>query len=345
MNRKIWTEDEISIITAYLRNRVPIKQIAKKFDVTPDSIYGIIRRNDLSEQIIPRPSTKLFMKNIDFVDLQEENFEELKKKSKLQWEIKKSTRKNKNKTPFKTALFWPDTHIPHHNPIVVKSILKLMDDVIFDKMVICGDYMDLGCISHWNRNRHKTLEMKRLKADYVIGNSLLDEIDKRLPKNCDKHFLEGNHEVWAKDLLEEIPALEGLVEPESLLYLKERNYKFYEYNKLIRFGRLNITHGMFAGASPIKKHMDELKVNILFGHTHTLGMQLFCSSARQIAFAGYNIGCVCDLSPDYMKNKANKWTHGFAVGYFYENGYFDIELIRVVNGRFVFNSKMYDGNI
>lgn len=668
MNRKTWTEDEVSIITTYLRNRVPIKQIAKKFDVTTDSIYGVIRRNNLSEQIIPKASSALFIKNIDFGDLQEESFEELKAKAKLQWQIAKTKKINKNKAPFKTALFWPDTHIPHHNPTVVKAILKLMDDICFDKVVICGDFMDLGCISHWNRNRHKTLEMKRLKADYIIGNSMLDEIDKRVPKNCDKYFLEGNHEsvskdtriltekgwilasgitkkdkigqfdmhtgaisfskplllhkhfsknlisvestyskqavtlkhdvvikdkkikankllnypinakdirlvgsyttnklkinydelalltwvimdgtiinynkynpkskkvrvqfklarndkieklrkllnkmgieytfkeatksgvnklqpyyiriygeyarkintllnnrkqipedwkslnkkqteivlkniidtdggversryywkttslnnlniitflcakhgyiynwrkegysgftkngkiqyrmnfylketdynyvgdvvnvskieyndyaycvtmpkgtiitelngkiaftgnCWANDLLEEMPALEGMIEPKSMLFLDKRGYKFHEYNKLIKFGRLYITHGIYATMNSIKKHIDELKVNVLFGHTHTLGMQLFSSPARQIAFAGYNIGCVCDLAPDYMRNKPNKWTHGFAVGYFYDNGYFDIELIRVVNGRFVFNSKMYDGN-
>ena len=219
-----------------------------------------------------------------------------------------------------------------------------MNDIPFDIFSIIGDYMDLGCISHWNRNKHKTLEMKRLKTDYIIGNSLLDEFDKRLPKKCEKYYLEGNHELWAKDLLEEIPALEGLVEPEAMLFLKERNYKYSSYNELIKFGRLYVTHGIYAGTSPIKKHVDELKVNVLFGHTHTLGMQLFSSSAREIAFAGYNIGCVCDLAPDYMKNKPNKWTHGFAVGYFYDNGYFDIELIRVVNGKFVFNGKMYNGN-
>jgi len=339
----VWTAEAINILKTYLRNSVSKKIIAQKMNTTVDAIDGAIRRYDLSQHIVSKISTNKFIENINFDDLEDKNFEDLKKEAKLYWKISKSQKKSKQ-SDVKIGLFWPDTHIPHQNVAVCNAILNLMSDVSFDKMVIIGDYMDYGCISHWNKNRHKTLEMQRLKSDYVIGNTLLDEIDKRLPKKCDKYFLKGNHESWSNDLLEEIPALEGMIEPESMLFLKERGYKTYEYNELVKIGRLYCTHGMYCGANPIKKHVDELKVNILFGHTHTLGMKLFSSAARQIAFAGYNIGCVCDLSPDYMKKKANAWTHGFAIGYFYPNGYFDIQLIRVVDGKFIFNGKIYNGN-
>jgi len=341
---RFWTNEKIDILITYLRNGLSSREIAKKFDTTIDAVGSAIRRYNLAEHVVAKSSTVKFLQNIELEGLKDENFEQLKKEAKLNWKIPKSkTNKNKNKN-VQIGLFFPDAHIPHHNSAVCKSILKLMKDIKFDKFVIGGDFMDLGCISHWNKNKHKTLEMKRLKSDYIVGNSLLDEFDKRLPKNCDKYFLKGNHEVWGDQLIEEMPALEGLVEPEIMLNLKERNYKVSEYNKLIKFGRLHVTHGIYAGVNPIKKHIDELKVNILFFHTHTLGMRLSSSPARDIAFAGYNGGCVCDLSPDYMKSKPHAWTHGFAIGYFYPNGYFDIQLVRVVQGKFVFNGKIYDGN-
>lgn len=341
---KVWNDDKLNLLITYLRNGTPLKEIGQKLNVTIDSITGAIRRYNLSEHVVSKSSTVKFLQNIELDKLNDENFKQLKEEAKLIWKIEKTKLKNVKNDIFQVALFIPDAHIPHHNLTVCKSILKLMDDIKFNKLIITGDFMDLGCISHWNKNRHKTLEMKRLKTDYIIGNSLLDEFDKKLPKNCEKHFLKGNHEVWADQLIEEMPALEGLVEPEQMLFLKERNYKIYQYNELVKFGRLYVTHGIYTGINPIKKHIDELKVNVLFAHTHTLGMRLSSSSAREIAFAGYNIGAICDLSPEYMKLKPNAWTHGFAVGYFYPSGYFDIQLVRVIQGKFVFNGKVYDGN-
>lgn len=345
MARAFWTEDKLNILTTYLRNGTSQKEIAIKLNTTLDAISGAIRRYNLAEHVVAKRTTVKFLQNIELESLNDKEFEKLKKDAKLKWKIEKSRGSAVKNKDFEIGLFFSDAHIPHHNEVVCKAILKLMDDIKFNKMIITGDFMDLGCISHWNKNRHRTLEMKRLKSDYIVGNSLLDEIDKRLPKKCEKHYLFGNHDTWGYNLLEEMPALEGLVEPENMLFLKERGYELHPYNKLVKFGRLYITHGIYAGANPIKKHLDELKVNIVFAHTHTLGMRLSSSPARDIAFAGYNIGCTCDLAPEYMKSKPNAWTHGFAIGYFFPNGFFDIKLIRVVQGKFIFNNKIYDGNV
>ena len=341
---KFWTEDKIEILTTYLRNGVSLKQIATTFNTTVDAITGAMTRYNLREHCIQKTSTAKYLDSIDLEKLDDKNFNEAKEKAILKWKIKKSKVMSSKNNGIKTALFWPDTHIPHQNEFACKAILKLMDDVRFDIMAIVGDYMDFGCIGHWNRNKHRTLELKRLKNDYIIGNALLDEIDSRLPKKCEKHYLDGNHEEWIYDLLEEMPSLEGMIEHESQLNLKARGYQTHQYNELLKLGRLYVTHGIYAGANPIKKHLDELKVNILFGHTHTLGMRLSSSIARDIAFAGYNIGAVCDLSPDFMRKRPNSWTHGFAIGYFFPNGYFDVQLVRIVQGKFIVNGKIYDGN-
>lgn len=343
---RFWTEEKIDIVITYLKNGVEKKVIAKKLNTTIDALNAAITRYNLREFILTKkPSTPKFLERTNFEELSDDRFAKFKEKAKLNWTIPKSKVKANKKSDLQVALFFPDTHIPHHNEAACKSIIKLMSDVKFDKFFIIGDFMDLGCISHWTRNKHRTLELQRLKKDYIIGNVLLDEFDKRLPASCEKHYLNGNHEEWSDQLLEEMPALEGLIEPESMLKLKERKYQVHSYNDLVKVGRLYVTHGIYVGVNPIRKHLDESKVNILFGHTHTLGMRLSASPAREIAFAGYNIGCVCDLSPDYMRRKPNSWTHGFAVGYFYPNGFFDIQLIRIVQGKFIFNGKIYDGNV
>jgi len=264
----------------------------------------------------------------------------------VNWKITKSKKIPKKNKIFSTYLVIADNHIPYENVSATKSILKLMDDVNFDGFIILGDFMDMSPISHWLKNKKKTLENKRMVDDYVEGNRILDEFDKRLPKNCDKRFFYGNHEDWYYQLIEEYPALEGLLDPQVELKLEERGYKVYsKLNHIERIGRLSLTHGIYHSQNFVKKHIDELKTNVMIGHLHTPRQRFASSPAKEIAIAGYSVGCLSDLSPAYQKNRPNSWVHGFAVVYFYDNGgYFDVDLKRIVRGKFIFNDKLYDGN-
>ena len=266
----------------------------------------------------------------------------------VNWNITKTKKKvNSTKKPFSTYLVIADTHIPYENEVAIKSIFHLMDDISFDGFVILGDYMDMSPISHWLKNKRKTLENKRMITDYVEGNKLLDEFDKRLPKSCDKRFFYGNHEEWYHQLIEEYPALEGLLDPKIELKLEERGYKVYDkLNHIERIGKLSFTHGIYHSQNFVKKHIDELKTNVIIGHLHTPRQRFASSPAREIAIAGYSVGCLSNLAPAYMKNRPNSWTSGFAVVYFYDNrGYFDVDVKRIVRGKFIYNNKLYNGNI
>jgi predicted phosphodiesterase len=274
-------------------------------------------------------------------------FEKLKKECSLNWKIPKGRtgiEKNKYKG-FTKYLVVADVHIPKHNEPCIKAVLKLMDDENFDALINLGDYMDMEPISHWTKNKRKTLEGRRLYEDYVVGNILLDEFDKRLPKNAPKYYFWGNHEDWYNQFIEELPALEGFADPTKELKLIERGYKVFPYNHQEKFGKLTITHGIYACADSTKKHLDELKVNVMFGHTHTQAEKYASSEARLLAFGGYNLGCLCDMAPDFMRGRPHKWTHGFAILYVdKKTGDFFVDLKRIVKGRFIHNNKIYDGN-
>lgn len=265
----------------------------------------------------------------------------------LNWEIKKSNVKSKPGKGFKSYLVIADTHVPYINQIATKSVLSLMDDIPFDGFILLGDYMDMAPISHWlqKKNKRLALENQRMKADYIEGNKLLDEFDKRLPNDCDKRFFYGNHERFYYDLVEELPALEGYFEPKTELKLKERGYKVYDtINHIERIGRLSFTHGMSKSTKYfLKWHIDEFKTNVLHAHNHSPRMRLTNSPAKEIAIAGYAVGCLCDLNPDYWKNKPSQWAHGFAIVYMFDNGFFHVDLKRIIKGKFIYNNKLYDG--
>jgi predicted phosphodiesterase len=334
-----WSKEKIELLKAYLQGGLSTKDIAIKLKSTSDAVGNAIRRYDL----------KKFKKQeelpvLDLAELDDANFAEQKEAAKLQWQIAKSKVPANPKNKFKTYLIVGDIHVPKHNADTLKSVFKLMDDVKFDGLINIGDFLDLGCISHHNKGKHKTLEGARLKNDFIIGNSILDEFDKRLPVNAEKYFLEGNHEKWLDMLIDEIPALDGLFDINSGLKLIERGYKVSPYNEILKFGKLRITHGIYTGSNPAKTHATKTLSNILVGHLHSPELSLIHSPAKEISVVGYVNGCLCDMSPDYMKNKPSNWAHGISVLYLFPDGQFDVNLIRIVKNKFVFNGKVYDGN-
>lgn len=334
-----WTKERIELLKAYLEGGLLTKDIALKLKISPDSIDGAIRRYNLSKfkKIEELPI-------LDLNEMNDINFEDQKKLAKLQWKVIKSNIPNNPNNHFKSYIIVGDIHVPEQDNIAVNSVLKIMDDIKFDGIINIGDYLNLACISHWNEKKHKTLEGKRLKNDFIDGCSLLDEFDKRLPKRAEKYFLKGNHEEWLDHLVEEKPQLEGLLDIETGLKLTERGYKVYPYNEIIRFGRLCVTHGIYCGTTPARTHASKLLSNILVGHTHSPEMCLIHSPAKEVSVVGYVNGCLCHMSPDYLKNKPSNWSTGFSILYLFPNGYFDVNLIRIVKGRYVYNSKLYDGN-
>ncbi len=288
-----------------------------------------------------RVNDKLGIDKLDTLDVEKQ-----KKLAVGQWKVPKGIKKDSVNNSFKTYLYIADNHVPDHNVPANRAVMKLMEDIKFDGFRIVGDYMDLAPISHWNEHKRKTLETKRLKTDYIIGNTLLDEYDKRLPKNCDKAYFYGNHELWVEMLIEKLPVLEGMLDPAIELHLKQRGYKVFEkLNHIEKIGRLSTTHGVYCNVHAVKKHIDEFKTNVLFFHTHRIGSRSSSSPAKEIAIVGYNGGCLCDKNPDYLKNKPNKWSHGFTLVYYMPNGYFFVDNIRIVKGRFIYNGKLYDGNV
>lgn len=341
---RFWTKEKVELLSAYIQANMSYQDIAKRMGKTVDSIDHAIRRYNLKKFIKAADSPAYSITGLDDAE-----FEKAKAKAKTKWDIPKPKKgKDKEgKRGFRTFLVTADHHVPEQNEPALRAIYQLMDDVAFDGHIILGDFMDMGPIGHWNKNKKKSMEMKRLKEDYIVGNAILDEFDKRLKDGAEKFYFYGNHEDWYFQLIEEMPALEGLLDPKEELHLVERGYTVYtQLNYIKKMGKLNLTHGMYTPMHYVKKHIDEFKSNIMFGHLHSPRMRFESAVGHEVAMAGYCLGCLCDMNPNYMKNRPNKWAHGFGIIYFYDDGsgQFDVDLKRIVKGKFVFNNVLYDGN-
>jgi len=343
----VWTAEALKKLQEQINSGKNYHEIASIFGTTYSALENVIRRNKLkgmNKIKVENQKTSIpsVVERVNLEGCEEENFEEMKKACKLQWDIPK-TKVSANKKGFKTFIIVGDHHVPEHDVPAHRAIFSLMDDYKFDGIIELGDFLDLGCISHWNKGKNKTLEGKRLKNDYIVGNAILDEFDKRLPKNAERHFFKGNHELWLDQVIEDQPALDNLFDLQTGLHLKERGYSIYDYNEIKGFGRLKITHGIYCGTTPARTHVIKTLSNILVGHCHSPEMVCVHSPAKEVSVVGYVNGSLCKQAPDYMKNKPSNWAIGFAVFYLFPDGSFDVTLIRMVKSRFVFNGKVYSG--
>ena len=71
-----------------------------------------------------------------------------------------------------------------------------------------------------------------------------------------------------------------------------------------------LTHGVYCGANPIKKHADVARCSVMFGHTHERGVRSFKNVDG--TFMGFNNPCLCNTQPKYMEGRPHNWSVGFS---------------------------------
>ncbi len=206
-----------------------------------------------------------------------------------------------------------------------------------DKIVLAGDFAENEPLSHW-------LLSKKVRVGMVSHDDECQAIAKELDflqKHCGEIiWLEGNHENWTEQYVEEHPEMKGVIDYPSMLGLDDRGIKWVPQHELYWLGKLAVTHGIYLGNNHAKKHLEAFGCNIMYGHTHRSDMHTM-NMVLQSTMKAWGLPCLCDKKPHFMKNKPCKWDHGFASVYVADNGEFNAYIIDIINNRFYFNGKSY----
>lgn len=237
-----------------------------------------------------------------------------------------------------------DLHIPYNAPL--QGLENYAKDFVKEHgptdRVYGGDQLDLSCISHWNTERLRQLEGKRLKSDYDNANRILDRHDK-IFKSKEVYWLTGNHEDWLESFYDKFPALEGLLDIESNLRLHERGYKVIPLNSYARIGKLYYVHGLSTASHHAKATVQSVGRSVVYGHIHNVQVHTSVSpiDSKEIHRAT-SLPCLCHLNPPYMKNRPSNWSQGFGVAFIRKCGAFQHHIVDFINGKFVgLNGKEY----
>lgn len=255
-------------------------------------------------------------------------------------------KKPKNKVWVEVVL--NDIHIPNENKKALSCAMKVIEEIKPNGVTLNGDIGDCATFSrhtrfappkcHWSDSQY----LAASKHEYDKMNKFLDHLDHIAPK-ARKRYEMGNHELWVSDFVNESKeARFKQFDLATRLKLKARGYELYKYNDFIKLGKLNITHGIYVGSNHAKKHVDAMGSSILYGHNHDIQVYSKVTPDKQSHMAWCN-GCLSNLNPEYMRNRPQNWSHGFAIVYVWPNGEFQVDIIRIQNGKCVVNGKEFIG--
>jgi hypothetical protein len=265
------------------------------------------------------------------------------------------TFRTKSKTDFdesaweiqKTVLL-PDIHYPHYDRRTMDVVNEFILDYEPDELVYMGDQVSLDCISYWNKHRPLLKEGHRLIKDYNnFDNDILKVHENITRPDTRRTFIMGNHEERITSYVEEHPELEGFLDIETHLQLHERGYKVVPFNGVHKVGKLYVIHGRNWNMHHASKTVGEFEGNVVYAHVHN--PQMFVK-VSPVDAKGYHMAtslpCLCNIKPDYKKNAPNHWVNGFGiVEHLPATGFFNLYVIIIIEGSFMYNGKYYGKNL
>lgn len=217
-----------------------------------------------------------------------------------------------------------------------------------------GDIGEWTSVSPWQYKRRKRPPMRyvldELNRDLEAVHKGQDVVDKVLAEvGCKKKIqLEGNHEVWIDNMIEEWEGQlgdlmrDGMSTPE-LLQLKERGYGYIPYGDYVQLGKLFLYHGgHFGGQHHAAAHIRGLSSSVMYGHYHDYQVAKTGMLGKGL-HAAWCIGFLGKPRKPFMKGKPTNWSHNFAIVHVEKDGLFHVEVVEIFNGKCYVQGKKVTG--
>ncbi len=235
-----------------------------------------------------------------------------------------------------------------HNLDAIRAMLAFAKDYKPNAILMVGDQLNCGPVSHWIKGQPRLAEGFRLKEEM----DMLDCLILGAFQHCDiKWWFKGNHEMWIQDHIDGHPGVEGLLEPENYLHLHEQGWTIFEQGEVGTLGKLNFVHGDVAlkaskGDNPAKKLVMAYRRNIRAGHLHTYSAAVDMTAVDASDYhTGIIVPSLSSRTPAYTKNNPTCFIQGFLHGIIFPDGSFTDTVTIINKGRFTYHGKTYDGRL
>lgn len=247
-----------------------------------------------------------------------------------------------------------DLHYPVHDPYVEAAKLAFARDIKPQVWVNVGDVWDHYHLSRFDKSASKMLDPGTLlQSEFDAAQPYLKEVCRIADR---MHIILGNHENRLSKL---INANLGLFNLRALDWKRiaelPANANVIPYGKRLRIGAVTWQHGDQLGGRFGVLHPEYWLLvnkgdrNTIFGHTHRIGARfktVWDENLTPHTYAAFNQGHGSDAKKAWDWCPESNWAHGFClVEHFTVAGkpHFTVHQIAVVDGKFAFNGKIYDG--
>ena len=218
------------------------------------------------------------------------------------------------------------------------------------RIILLGDILDMEFLHAKSESFKRARKNKdfdgyfqpEVEKEWLWWAAFYKEIREYVYEDSHIWYVSGNHEsrvnrdVFTKFMMHDYAHWFDL---ESRIKEVAPGITFVEYNDWLRIsttsGNLMLTHGIYCGANPIKKHADVAKCSVMFGHTHERGVVSF--KTVEGTFMGYNNPCLCGTQPKYMEGRPHNWSVGFSTITVTNENFW-------VNQHTVIDGVLYDAN-
>lgn len=232
-----------------------------------------------------------------------------------------------------------------HDPRAFAAAFAFLEDFKPEVLILGGDMLDCGVVSHHNHGKPGRVEGMRLLSDADGCRRDCIQPLETLGASTMVYII-GNHEDWLNDMVDQHPELEGLFDVERLLKLAPL-WQVVPQGKHFSLGKLTFLHGdqiKGAGEHCAKAAVTAYERNVRFGHHHTY--QVFTKTSAldiKLGRTGVAVPCLCTKDPKYQEGKANRWQQGVNFGYILPDGTFRDYVALIIDGKMVVGGKVYRG--
>lgn len=242
-----------------------------------------------------------------------------------------------------------DLHYPLVDLPTFKCMLKVIEDIRPDGFIFQGDQFDNVEISHHTKGKPIFRERGAYERNQKNFDKIILQPLEKLLKGKLKVWIQGNHERFETDLIEEMPELEGVIDHVQSLHLVDRGWEIVELGHAYVLGELTVCHGEVlsgvgnqGGVFPARKAVDMYGTNVLVAHSHS--PQSFTKISpvdhkrKHMAWVNAILG---NTNPAYLRNRPTAWLHGFTLVEVHPNGFFNLYPVIVCDGECSYGGVLY----
>jgi predicted phosphodiesterase len=231
----------------------------------------------------------------------------------------------------------PDLHAPYHDAAAFDLVEQAARKSRLTDVVVIGDFVDCLAVSA----HPKTSERKYfLSQEIETAGALLRRVRMWAPR---LHVTEGNHETrLQRYIMDHAPELADTHPTvREMLGIEKREWTAYRDHMFL--GNVGFTHDLgHSGPQALNQTLAAFGTNIVFGHTHRLGI-VYDGNVDGSHRVAMNVGWLGDYAEvTYMhRSKMKSWQHGFGFIRQEKSGISHMQAVPIVRGECVVDGKLF----